>query len=59
MTMVEPLSALLMTMSVLLARFYIGSLSFLVRLVSLRSINSVFIFSMSIVLCYAWVALGF
>ena len=48
MTMVEPLSALLMTMSVLLARF---ASSFLVRLlhlvwVSLRSVNSVFSFSM-------------
>ena len=51
MTMVEPLSALLMTMSVLLARFDIANLSFLVRLsrlvwVSLRLVNSVFSFSM-------------
>ena len=53
MTMVEPLSALLMTMSVLLARFDIASLSFLVKLscllwVSLRSVNSVFSFSMMV-----------
>ena len=50
--MVEPLSViLLMTMSVLLARFDIASLSFLVKLsclvwVSLRSVSSVFSFSM-------------
>ena len=53
MTMVEPLSALLMTMSVLLARFDIANLSFLVRLsrlvwVSLRSVSSVFSFSMMV-----------
>ena len=51
LTMVEPLSALLMTVSVYLARFDIANLSFLVRLsrlvwVSLRLVNSVFSFSM-------------
>ena len=51
MTMVEPFSALLMTMSVLLARFDIASHSILVRLsrlvwVSFRSVSSVFSFSM-------------
>ena len=53
MTTVEPLSALLMTMSVLLSRFDIASLSFFVKLshllwVSLRSVNSVLSFSMMV-----------
>ena len=53
MTTVEPLSALLMTMSVLLARFDIASLSVFVKLsrllwVSLRSVNLVFSFSMMV-----------
>ena len=58
MTMVEPLSALLITMSVLL--FDIASLSFLVKLscllwVSLRSVSSVFssVFSFSMMVSRA------